>query len=164
VEPIPASRLSRYRLTAVILAIACVCSCAVFQQLRFEEPTVELGAIEITGLGFSGVSLNIWLDVFNPNDYEIGTTRIEADLQLEETHFGSALLEEDVEIAPSSHTRVMIPARFTWEGVGTGVRALLLKGVVNYEMETKLRAKTPLGARTLDFKSRGEVPISDLVR
>jgi LEA14-like dessication related protein len=143
--------------------MAFVSSCAVFQQLRFEEPTVDLDSIEITGLGISGVSLNIWLDVFNPNDFQIGATRIEADLQLEETDFGSALLEEDVEIAPSSHTRVKVPARFTWDGIGTGVRALLVRGVVDYQLETNLRVKTSLGTRNMSFKSRGEVPISDLV-
>ena len=163
VEPTAQPSHRRYRPVVVILAMAISCSCAVFQQLRFEEPTVELDSVEITGLGFSGVSLTIWLDVFNPNDYQIGATRIEADLQLEDTHFGSALLEEDVEIAPSSHTRVRIPARFTWEGVGTGVRALLVRGVVDYELEAKLRVETSLGARDMSFQSRGEVSISDLV-
>jgi len=162
--PAAASRTRRITQIASVLAAAVVCSCAAFQQLRFEEPTVELDSVEITGLGLSGVSMNVWLDVFNPNDFVIGATRIEADLQLEETHFGSALLEEDVEIAPASHTRVRIPASFTWDGIGAGVRALLVNGVVDYQLESKLRVRTSLGARNLSFKSRGEVPISDLVR
>ena len=72
-------------------------------------------------------------------------------------------MEEDVEIAPSSHTRVKIPARFTWEGVGAGVRALLGSGAINYQLETKLRVKTSPEVRNLSFESRGKLPISDLV-
>ncbi len=73
------------------------------------------------------------------------------------------LLEEDVEIAPSSHTRVKVPAKFSWEGAGAGVRALLVRGVVDYELNTKLRIEASLGARDMSFQSRGEVSISDLV-
>jgi LEA14-like dessication related protein len=144
--------------------MAMATACAAFKQLRFEEPTLELAAIEITGLSLTGVSMNLWLEVFNPNDFEIGATRVEADLQLEETHFGSALLEEDVTIAAASRTRVRIPTTFTWDGVGVGVRALLVRGMVDYQLETKLRVTTSLGTRNMSFKSRGEVPVSDLVR
>ncbi|MEE9132426.1 MAG: LEA type 2 family protein [Gemmatimonadota bacterium] len=149
---------------AVALLATLSASCAVFKQLHFEQPTVKLDAVEITGLDLSGVSFILWLDVYNPNDYEIRATRVEAELDLEQTRFGTALLEESVEIAPTSHTLVKIPAQFTWEGVGAGVRALIGRGSVNYELDTKLRVKTSLGGRTLSFKSRGKVPIRDIVR
>ncbi len=137
------------------------CSCATLQQLRFERPTLELEALEITSLGLSGVSLVLWLDVYNPNDYDIRTTRVDVALDLEETHFGSALLEESVRLAAAAHTRVRVPAEFTWEGVGAGARALLERGAVKYALETRLRVDTSVGGRTLSFRNRGEVPISD---
>jgi LEA14-like dessication related protein len=142
------------------LSTVLVCSCATLQQLRFEKPSLELETLEITGLGASGVSMVLWLDVFNPNDYDIRTTRVEADLDLEDTHFGSAMLEESVRLAASSHTTVRVPAEFSWEGIGAGARALLDRGAVNYALETKLRVDTSLGGRTLSFRNRGEVPIS----
>ncbi|UCF20880.1 MAG: LEA type 2 family protein [Gemmatimonadota bacterium] len=147
---------------AALLACALLaCSCATFQQLRFEKPALELEALEIASFGLSDVSLVLWLDVYNPNDYEIRTTRVEVALDLEETHFGSALLEQSVRLPAASHTSVRVPAKFTWEGVGAGARALLERGAVTYSLETKLRVDTSVGGRTLSFRNRGEVPISD---
>jgi LEA14-like dessication related protein len=144
---------------AVLLA-----ACATLGQLRFEQPTVDLQAIEITGIGVSGGSLVLVLDVFNPNDYDIRTTWVEASLGLEDTHFGTAVLEGDEVLVASSRTLVEIPAEFTWEGVGAGARALLQRGALRYDLETKLRVETSIGGRTLTLRNRGEVPIRDLVR
>ena len=146
-------------LRVVALSATLFCSCATLQQLRFEEPSLELETLEVTGLSSSGVALVLWLDVFNPNEYDIRTTRVEASLDLEDTHFGSATLEEAVRLAASSHTRVRIPAEFTWEGIGVGAQALLERGAVGYALETRLRVDTSLGGRTLSFRNRGEVPI-----
>jgi LEA14-like dessication related protein len=134
-------------------------ACATLSQLRFEKPTLELTAVEVNGLDLNGVSLTLWLDVFNPNDYDIPTTRVEADLDLENTPFGYALLEESVVLASAAHTRVAIPARFSWEGIGAGARALLDRGQVAYRLESRLQVQTRMGGRTLSFQNRGEVPI-----
>lgn len=152
------TRPVRCALVPVLLA-----SCATLRHLHFEQPTVELEAIEITGLGASGGSLLIVLDVFNPNDYDIRTTWIEASLDLEETHFGKAVLEGDETLVAGSHTTVDIPAEFTWQGVGAGARALLGRGALRYDLETSLRVETSIGGRTVTLRNRGEVPIRDLV-
>ncbi|MGD2218295.1 MAG: LEA type 2 family protein [Gemmatimonadales bacterium] len=139
-------------------------SCATLRQLQFEAPTVDLEAIEITGIGVSGGSLLIVLDVFNPNNYDIRTTWIEASLDLEETHFGTAVLEGDETLVAGSRTQVRIPAEFTWEGVGAGARALLERGALRYALQTRLRVELSIGRRTVTLRNRGEVPINDLVR
>lgn len=125
---------------------------------------MELEAIELTDIGISGGSLVLLLDVFNPNDYDIRTTWVEARLGLEDTHFGNAVLEGDEVLVAGSHSAVEIPAEFTWEGVGAGARALLQSGTLRYDLETSLRLETSFGGRTLTLHNRGEVPIVDLVR
>lgn len=139
-------------------------SCATLRQLSFERPTVELDMVEISGLDLDGVSLVLLLDVYNPNAYEIQTTRIEATLDLAGTHFGSAALDRSVPLPPASHTIVRLPASFTWEGAGAAARALLGRGTVNYDLDTRLRVQTSLGGQNVTFRHRGEVQVSDLVR
>jgi LEA14-like dessication related protein len=148
--------------SAMLLAL--LASCATLRQLHFEQPTVALEAIEITGVGVSGGSLVLVLDVFNPNDYDIRTTWVEASLELEDTHFGTAVLEGDETLVAGSHTLVEIPAEFTWEGVGAGARALLQRGALRYDLETRLRVETSVGGRSMTLRNRGEVPISELDR
>jgi LEA14-like dessication related protein len=156
------SFLSRSLYAALLPALAA--SCATLRQLHFERPTVELEAIEITWIDLSGGSLVLVLDVFNPNDFDIRTTRVEASLDLEETDFGKAILEGDETLLAGSHTLVEVPAEFTWEGVGAGARALLQRGTVRYDLESRLRIETSVGGRTVTLRHRGEVPVRDLLR
>src|ERR1051326_3907833 len=66
--------------------------------LHFAEPEVQLKEIQITGLGLSGGTLNLALDVYNPNGYRLRSTRLELGVDLESTHFGDALLETPLEL------------------------------------------------------------------
>ena len=155
--------MTRYSRATIALLLVALAGCATLRQLQFETPTVRLETLEITNIDFSGGSLVLWLDVYNPNDYEIRTTRVDASLDLEDTHFGNATFDGSVALAAASHTLVKIPAEFAWEGIGAGARALLQRGAVDYELETKLRVETDLGGRDVTLKNRGEVPIKDLV-
>jgi len=146
------------------LSLVLLASCATLRQLQFETPTVELTTIEVTALSVSGGSLVLVLDVLNPNDYDIRTTWVEASLKLEDTHFGTAILEGDETLPAGSRTAVEIPAEFTWEGLGVGARALLQRGALRYDLETSLRVETTIGGRTVTLRNRGDVPIRDLVR
>lgn len=139
-------------------------ACSTIQQLSFQQPSVELDAVEVTGLGLSGGSLVLLLDVHNPNGYELRTTRVEAELDLENTHFGDAALADPVVLPPSSSTSVEVPVTFTWSGVGAGARAILGRGAVAYALDTRILADTPLGERSVALHTSGEVPIAELVR
>ncbi len=136
-------------------------SCA---SLRFERPTAELEALQITSLGLSGGALTLVLDVYNPNSYEVHTIRIQATLDLEETHMADAVLDESVVLAPTSHTEVAIPVTFTWEGLGVGARALLSRGEVAYVLQATLLIDVGIGTRDLRLRAQGVVPIEDLIR
>ncbi len=146
-------------LAAILGLLGASTTCALFQRVRFEEPRIRLEALEVTGLDLSGVSLILWLDVFNPNDFDLRTSGVEAELELEGTPFGGASLEEAAVLGAGSHTRMPLPARFSWEGLGAGARALLERGLVRYELDTQLRVETSFGGRNLRFRSGGEVPV-----
>lgn len=148
--------------TALALSLtAALAACAAFRQLQFERPQVAFDTLEIVGFDIDGVSVVLWLEVTNPNDYDIQTTRIEAALELETTHFGSALWEDAVVLAAGSRTTVRIPAEFTWEGLGAGARALLERGSLAYQLETSLSLDTAFGRRNVKLTNRGEVPVRD---
>ena len=70
-------RARRYLRLLLPAAAVLLGSCATLRQLSFERPTVELDMVEISGLDLYGVSLVLLLDVYNPNAYEIQTTRID---------------------------------------------------------------------------------------
>ena len=139
-------------------------ACATLGRLSFKEPDVQLERIDITGLSLGGGTLDLVFDVYNPNTFRIRSTRMEVDLDLEETHFGTALLERPLDLSPENHSRVIVPTRFEWAGMGAGARALLTKRAVGYGLVGKVILDTPLGDETVALKGKGNVPLRKLVR
>lgn len=129
----------------------------------FERPTAELDAVQVTGIGLTGGSLNLLLDVYNPNSYDIRTTRIEAGIDLEETHFGEVALDKDIVLPSRRHTVVELPVSFSWSGVGAGARGLLGRGSVRYSLDARVRVQTPVGEHTVGFRDAGVVPLSKML-
>lgn len=153
----------RYGVRTVLLLVICA-GCATLSRFRFEEPTARLETVEVTGLGFSGGSLNLHFDVYNPNGYELRSTRLAAGLDLEDTHFGDALLEQPLSLPARSHTSVQVPLTFSWSGVGAGARALLSRGSVRYGLTGRILVDTPVGTRDVELRAGGSVTVRDLVR
>ena len=156
-----ASRIPRRASALLLVALG---SCATLGKLSFKEPDIRLERIDITGLSLGGGTLDLVFDVYNPNTFRIRSTRMEVDLDLEETHFGTALLERPLDLSPDNHSRVIVPTRFEWAGLGAGARALLTKRAVGYGLVGKVILDTPLGDETVALKANGSVPLRKLVR
>lgn len=142
-----------------------VAGCATLgQALRFQEPDIKLQEIRVTGLGLTGGSLDLALDVFNPNDYRLRTTRLELGIDLEDVHFGDALLETPLDLPSQQHILVTVPVQFEWAGVGAGARALLSRQAVRFGLTGVASLGTPLGDRRVQVHGSGEVPLKALLR
>ena len=149
---------------AAALALTLNAGCAILNRVSFEAPTAALKGVSVTGLGLKGGSLDLDLDVYNPNAYELRSPKMAVTVDLEQTHFGEATLERAVQLPAQSHSMVTVPLSFTWEGVGAGARALLSKGSVNYGLTGRIVVEAPFGERTATVGTNGTVTIRDLVR
>lgn len=129
-----------------------------------EAPEVSLEGVRVTGLGISGGTLALDLDVLNPNPFDVRTTRIDIVLDLEETRFGDISIPHGVDLTSGVPVTVEIPMTFTWSGVGAGARGLLEKGSVAYGSVIRLFVNTPIGERSFTIEGSGVVPIEVLLR
>src|SRR5256884_6877611 len=122
-------------------------SCATIGRLAFTEPDVELQEIAVTGIGLTGGTFELAFDVYNPNDYRMRSTRLEVGIDLEGTHFGDALLDRPLDLSPTNHSRILVPVRFEWAGVGAGAKALVTRQALGYAITGAVLLETPLGDR-----------------
>jgi LEA14-like dessication related protein len=152
--------VSRFPFPVALLCLAC----ATLGRLVFTEPELQLEEINITGLGLTGGTLDLVFDVYNPNDYRIRSTRLEVGIDLEGTHFGDALLDRPLDLSPTNHSRVVVPVRFEWAGLGAGARALLTRKAVAYGLTGTVALDTPLGDKRVALKGSGDVPLRALLR
>jgi LEA14-like dessication related protein len=156
----------RRQLRPVLLIAACgtlLAGCALLGSVRFERPTVDLTGIRVTGLGLSGGSIVLVVDVYNPNGYEIRGLELVADLTLEDTHFGDARLSRETVLPAEGHAQIEVPMRFSWDGVGAAARGLLTRGSVAYRLGGRILVDTPVGDQWVDVRQSGMVSIGDVM-
>ena len=151
------------RVMLAALAVLIGGGCAAIARVAFARPTVEVTSVEITGIGFTGGSLALITEVYNPNSFDIHTTRLEAAVYLEDTHFGDVALNRAVRLDAHGTTLIRVPVSFTWQGVGAGARALLGRGAVSYSLTGRLFLDTPGGQQTVEVRTGGDVGLRNLV-
>src|SRR6266496_392585 len=139
-------------------------SCATLGRLAFTEPAISLQEIGVTGIGLTGGTFDLVFDVYNPNDYRIRSTRLEVGIDIEGTHFGDALLDRPLDLSPTNHSRIVVPVRFEWAGLGAGAKALLTRRAVGYGVTGRVLLDTPLGEKTVALHGTGNVPLRKLIR
>jgi len=159
----PGNRVSPRLAWSAGLAVMAAGCATLGRALRFEEPDIRLQEVRVTGLSFSGGTLDLKLDVFNPNDYRLRSTRLEVGIDLEDVHFGDALLEAPVELPSHQHSLITVPVRFEWAGLGAGARALLTRQGIRYGLTGVATLDTPLGDRRVRLHGGGDVPLRTLL-
>ncbi len=149
---------------AVVLVAFVIGACATLRSvLSFQEPQIELQEINITGMGLTGGTLDLVFDVYNPNDYRLRSTRLEVGLDLEGKHFGDALIDRPLDLSPTNHSRVVMPVRFEWAGVGAAARGLLTRQALKYGVTGAAMLDTPIGEKRVQLRSSGDVPLKKLM-
>jgi len=152
--------MTRWATGVALLAGA---SCATIQSaLSFKAPDITLTDITVTGLGLTGGTLDLAFDVYNPNTYRLRSTRMELGLDLEDVHFGEALLERPLDLSPENHSRVIVPVRFEWSGVGAGARAFFSRQEIKYGIDGAVILETPIGEQRVGLRATGDVPLKKL--
>ena len=150
--------------SVVTLLTITISACATLRSaLTFEKPQVELQEINVTGMGLSGGTLDLVFDVYNPNDYRLRSTRLEVELALAGTDFGEALIDKPLDLSPANHSRVVMPVRFTWSGVGAAARSLLESQELPYGLTGSVLLDTPIGEKRVELKSKGNVPLRKML-
>lgn len=150
--------------TIRLCALLAVAGCATLGRLSFKEPELALQEIDVTGIGLTGGTFDLVFDVWNPNDYRLRSTRLEIGIDLEGTHFGDALMDRPLDLSPTNHSRVVVPVRFEWAGVGAGAKALLTRRAVGYAITGAVLLDTPVGDRRVALTGQGNVPLMKLLK
>jgi LEA14-like dessication related protein len=149
----------------VLSLVVTLSACATLKSaLNFQKPDLELQEINVTGLGLQGGTLDLVFDVYNPNDYRLRSTRLEVALELAGTDFGEALIDKPLDLSPTNHSRVIMPVRFTWTGVGAAARSLLESQELPYGITGAVLLDTPVGERRVELRSDGKVPLRKLIQ
>lgn len=152
------------RIATCALGAGTLAACAAVGRIAFVEPTVDLREIQIAGIGLSGGTLTLVLDVYNPNPYAIRGVALATTVAISGTPFGEAEMARALDLPAEDSAEVEVPLSFTWEGVGAGARALLRSGSVPYTLDGTVRVQSPVGEHRVEVSKSGRVTLRELMR
>ena len=146
---------------AAVAAGALLAGCASLGREVFETPEVLFKDVRINGIGLRGGSVDVVLDVHNPNRFGLTAQRVAYRVLVDSTEVGTGATVQPIEVGSRRTSEVRLPVTFEFAKLGAVGRQLLTRGVVNYRVLGDITVGTPVGNftrpfdRTAQFNSLG---------
>ena len=147
--------IRRFTGMVVLGALLAAPACATLGRSGFANPVVELKDVRLRGIGAQGGSLDLVLDVYNPNDYRLDASRVSYTLFVDSTQIATGVVTKLVTLENRKKVEVTLPVSFTTREL-LGVAAVLTRtGSVDYRVAGDVTVATPFGSFTRPYDGRG---------
>lgn len=148
-------RMTRAAAVALV-AGAAASGCATIGRQVFTNPVVSFKDVQFNGLGLQGGSLDVILNVYNPNHYGLSAQRLDYQVLVDSTQLGTGAITKSFGVGGGDSAEVHLPVTFSYAGLGSAGRALMARGVVNYRVLGNITVGTPIGNFTRPFDRAGQ--------
>lgn len=138
--------------TALVLGVS---GCARMARQAFRNPTVELRNVVIKGIGLQGGSLDVVLDVYNPNHYRIDASRVTYTVLADSLKVATGEVTKLVTLEDSKTSTIVLPVTFTLRELNKAANVLLQTGSIEYTVQGEFTLATPFGSITRPYASKG---------
>ena len=149
--------MRRMLLGAMVVASLGVTGCRTLARQAFANPVVEVKDVKVKGVGVQGGSLDLILDVYNPNDYRIDTRRLSYEVWVDSSQVATGELDKLVTLSNQGHSEVVVPVNFTYAAVQKAVVAFAMRGSVNYRVKGAFTMATPFGDISRPYSGTGRI-------
>jgi LEA14-like dessication related protein len=150
---------------AASAALMTVGGCAVLGNASFQQPVVTLRDVRLRGIGLTGGTVDVLLNVYNPNKYRLDATRLTYKLLVgDSVTMATGAVDSRFTVQDHDSTSVPIPVTFTYTGIGEAGRQLLNLGAVNYRVTGDVTVGTVVGNFTVPYSSSGRFTTSGVAR
>jgi LEA14-like dessication related protein len=143
-------------MAASVVGLTCLtAACASLGRATFREPVVTLRDVKITGLGTTGGTVEVLLDVYNPNDFRLDGVRMTYNVMIDSVRLGTGAYDSRFTVDKADTTQLSLPLTFSYAGIGAAGRQLMQTGTVEYHVLGDVTVGTPLGQFTRPYDQRG---------
>jgi LEA14-like dessication related protein len=127
--------------------------------INLKDPDVHLNQVTVRAFNVTGGTLDLLVAVRNLNSFVITSTKLQLGFDVEDSHVGDVVYENDFQVQQGDSTVLTLPVRFNWAGVGGAVRAALSHGDLPYKMNGQITLNLPWGEKSVPFTREGRVPL-----
>jgi LEA14-like dessication related protein len=144
----------RHLPSAVFVLIA-LSACATMGRSVFATPIVQLRDIRMKSIGLQGGSMEIILDVTNPNDYRLDATRLTYNLFVDTMRVAFGEIKQTATLEAHKKSEVVVPVSFSIQELVRATQLMSKTGGVDYHVTGEVTAATPGGSFTRPYKGDG---------
>ena len=147
--------MRKVAIMAAAITIASGVGCASMGKQMLKEPVVTLKDVKLVGLGVTGGTLDVYLNVYNPNEFRLDGSRLTYQVFADSTAVGGGTLDQQFTVQNGDSTTIRLPLTFTYTGLGAAARQIQNQGSVNYRVKGEIEVATPIGRFTRPYDQSG---------
>jgi len=149
--------MRRWMMGLALVAVAVVSGCATLARQAFSNPVVTVKDVQVKGIGLQGGSLDLVLDVYNPNEYRLDASRITYQVWVDSNQIATGDIEKLVTLTDKGNSEVTVPVNFTFASVQAALLHYAQRGSVDYRVTGAFTMKTPFGSITRPYSGAGRL-------
>ncbi len=154
-----AARLDRKTVLATLVGALIFALSATRCASAFAKPELQFRGLRINSIGLGGASIDVVVDVYNPNSFRLGLDRFSYDLEIENVHFGGGEIDAPVSVAGGSTATVRLPLDLNWSVLGDVGRGVLNTGNVHYGVTGEMIVSTAFGKSRVPYSKAGQFSV-----
>lgn len=139
----------------VMMSALLISGCATLPSMLYEEPVVTFKDLRVEGIGLSGGALDVVLNVYNPNQFDLHALKLSYRLLVDSTILGEGIYDSKFTVRTGDTTTVHLPISLTYSGLSVAARQLLGRGTVDYNVAGTLSIDTPVGEFNIPYSRTG---------
>jgi LEA14-like dessication related protein len=139
----------------VACAAAAIAACTPLGLWVYNDPGLEVSRVRVNH-DPSADPVVVGLAVWNPNDYDVTTSRLELELKLDDMSVGRFSGDSPVPVPTAGLADVAVPLTLRGESVRQRIRALR-SGTHRFAVQGRATFSTPFGPREVRFAHEGDM-------
>ena len=147
--------MRKVAMIAAAITIASGVGCRSVGRQMLKEPVVTLKDVRLVGIGVTGGTLDVFLNIYNPNEFRLDGSRLTYQVFADSVAVGGGTLEQQFTVQNGDSTTIRLPLTFTYTGLGAAARQIQNQGSVNYRVRGEIEVATPIGRFTRPYDQSG---------
>jgi LEA14-like dessication related protein len=141
----------------VALAALSLSGCQTLLRQAFASPVVNVSDVRVRNIGLTGGTIDVVLDIQNPNEYRIDAEAISYNFYVDTTKVVSGTVTQRLTLEEKGKASVTIPVSFDNRALQYAMRAYLQRGALEYKVDGQFTLVTPVGRLTRPYSGTGRV-------
>ena len=145
------------RFLALASLLLSVSGCQTMMRQAFASPVVNVSDVRVRNIGLTGGTIDVVLEIQNPNEYRIDAEAISYNFYVDTTKVVSGELTQRLTLEERGKTSITIPVNFDNRALQYAMRAYLQRGALDYKVDGLFTLVTPVGRLTRPYTGTGRV-------